>query len=237
MSEGHSDEPLSPQQRLIELLTSDFTPEAGPSGDDDLDDNALKRFLRHARSIEEIDARMASSENMELGLSLADLLAPAAVTDSFKAAIVYEVRRAHARQTGVREAVSPAHLGLDSGAGIFDEEQAQQIEEQAIRGFGFDIIREYTVGVEGDTSLPQLVLRPGKRPADFIEAIDRLGSWINDFHFTYDKDAFEGLEVGAYTDAAPKAEVMPEGDPDTIAWSGIFEDLERLRDEHKREGN
>jgi hypothetical protein len=179
---------------------------------------------------------MASSENAELGLSLADLLAPAPVTESFKAFVISEVRRAHAWQAKVREAVSPDRLGLSGGAGIFDEEQAQHIEGQALRGFAFDLIREYTYTVvpERDTERPpMLFLRPTVRPSDYVEALDKLGSWTSDFHDTYDQDAFEGLDAGAYADAIPKVELEFEDELAKATWAQFLEGMHRLRDEHE----
>lgn len=234
MSEHSAGEPVpAPQRKLVSFLDSDFTPEHPPPPDDD---NALTGLLRRSRSVEEIDAHLKSPSNLELGQTLAGLLAPAKVSESFKAFIVNEVRQAHAWRAKVSDAVSPDRLGLVRGSGIFDTAQAQGIEAQALRGFAFDLLHRYTVAPEGDTAgLPPLLLRPGVRPSDFDDATDRLQGWSEDYSATYGDDAFEGLEADAYMQAAPKAEVTSEGQAESMGLNEVILALGRLRNERERD--
>jgi hypothetical protein len=233
MSEGAPNQEQSVAQ-LKALLVSDFTPpesdayakEAAETG------NALASFLSVARGVEGIDARMGSSENITLGEAVAGLLAPASVTDSFKRFIAGRVRRAHAWETVVDEVVAPDRLGLTSGTGIFDPTRAKDIEAQALRGRAFDIMHEYTstpVDEDGDpvTDLPPLLLRPGVWPRDYVQALDELSSWAEDYANTYGEDPGEGLDAGVYLDAARKSTVISEVDP---LMSDFLERLRQLRD-------
>jgi len=225
------------RQQLIRILQSDFIPEdkrepAEPSADD----NALKSLLRHSRNVEDIEARLQSENNLQLGRSVAELLIPAAVTDSFKAFLVNEVRRAHAWESEVSDVVAPDRLGIVSGDGIFDPKQAQELEAQALRGYGFDIAKEYALAPtgEGAEDLPPLVLKPGVRFSDYEEALDRLDSWNADYEATYGTDPFEGLEAGIYRDAASEVEVTSEEGAGLASEADFFSELKRLRDERKK---
>jgi hypothetical protein len=235
MTESNDGESLpSPRQQLISLLQSDFRPRA-TEGDELSDDgNALKSFLRHARSVEGIEARLQTENNLRLGQSLVELLAPATVTDSFKAFIVNEVRQAHAWENKVTDAVAPDRLGIVSGEGIFDPSQAQELEAQTLRALAFDVFQKDIIVLEGDIpDLPRLAPRPGRRPTDCIEAVDRFVSWHADYSDVYGSDPFQRIELSAYLDATLKAKVEPESELQWMDWNWtlVVEELRRLRDE------
>lgn len=160
--EQHQDS--DPKQRLIALLQADFTSpdKAALAHQAEAEGHALAGFLAHAVSIDEIDARLASEENVELGQAVERLLESASVTTSFKGFISHEVRLAHAWQDSVDDVVSPERLGLLSGEGIFDPARAEDLEAQALRGRMFDVMHRYTTAfsIEGEdkTVPPQLIL-------------------------------------------------------------------------------
>lgn len=169
---------------------------------------------------------MASDENLTLGKQAATLVEPAAITHSFKAFIVGEVRRAHAWQDGVDDVVSPERLGLLSGEGIFDPPRAKDLEGQALRGRMFDVMHRYTTGfsIEGEdeTVPPQLFLTGSVRPSDYMDAVDVLDEWSRDYRETYDEDPLEGLDGEPFLDAGGRVAV-PKG-------SGMAEFIKRLRE-------
>lgn len=223
-----------PRQQLAALLTLDFTPtereavieRAEQEGD------ALGSLLAAAVSVEEIDARLASDENVALGEQVAELVAPAPITESFKGFIAGEVRRAHAWRTRVGEAVAPDRLGLVTG-GIFDPERARDVEGQAIRGHVFDLLRRYTSVTSSDeASEPDaLVPRTGKRPQDFAEAIDHLHAWEADYEETYGENPFEGVDAEAYLAALPRIKKVRPEDEAESGFRRIAQKLHELRDE------
>ncbi|MGH2878765.1 MAG: hypothetical protein ACRDK4_04055 [Solirubrobacteraceae bacterium] len=230
-----------PKQRLTTLLQADFTSsESKAFAQQAKEDNALASFLAHAVSVEDIDTRFASDENMALGEQVAALVAPAPITDSFKGFIVGEVRRAHAWQTSVDPVVAPDRLGLASGEGIFDPERSREIEEQTIRGRAYDVLRHYTSSSSADSSeLPQLGLRPGRRPRDFSAALNQLLTWEADCTQTYGKDPFEDVDKEALLAAAPRAtyvEVDKEGDNE-LSLGNIVRRLQELRDNESRQSD
>jgi hypothetical protein len=228
----------SPQGHLISLLQADFTSpdKTALVGRATVENNALAGLLSQARGIEDIDARFASEENVELGEAVERLVEPAPVTESFKGFIAHEVRKAHAWQSRVDEVVAPDRLGLLSGEGIFDRAHAKDIEGQALRGYFFDIFNGYTVSPgEGDGALPPLLLRPDVRPSDFVDAVNTLIAWASDYEQTYGEDPSADLEPEAYLAAVPKARVMSqeevEQDP---RWKGILEILKQLEDQRQQ---
>jgi hypothetical protein len=209
MSEVQHGANQDPRQQLVSLLQTDYTPQdraASPPADSD---NAFHSFLARARPVEDIDARFASEESIQLGQTVETLLEPAPVTTSFKGFIAQAVRKAHAWRAKVDNAVSPDRLGLLSGQGIFDPVQAREIEVQTLRGRMFDLLHRYTIApdtdIEAETGVPKLLLRPGVRPNDYAEGVARLDEWTADYQRTYGEDPFDGLEPDAYQDAAPKA--------------------------------
>jgi hypothetical protein len=216
------------QQRLIGLLRADFTsPESERlAREAQQKRDPLAGLLSHARGVEDIDERLASDENVELGERVMALLAPAAVTESFKGFIAGQVRRAHAWQDRVDSVVAPDRLGLTSGDGIFDPLRAKEIEGQTIRGRAFDILHRYTYAArpESAADLPPLVLQPSTRPRDYVEAVDEFTAWGADYKETYDEDAFEGVEGETLLAAVPFA-----------SFDRIIERLEDLRDDKQEE--
>jgi hypothetical protein len=233
MHEATSDYP-APRERLISLLQADFTPSdktaladrAGAEG------NALAGLLSRARGMKEIDARFTSEENIELGRTVAEVVEPAPVTESFKGFIVHEVRKAHAWQSKVKGTVAPDRLGLLDGDGIFDPVRAKDIEGQTLRGYAFDTVNGYTVrpAEEDAMEFPPLLLKPGVRPSDYIEAVDTLVAWAHDYEDTYGEDPGEGLDPEAYRDAAPQAIVVSEED---LGWADFMEQLWRLYEDQQ----
>jgi hypothetical protein len=250
--EHHQDN--DPRQRLLGLLQAAFTtPEQQAlEAEAESGGNALAGLLAHARSTEDIDARYASAENVELGQAVERLVGPAPVTDSFKGFIAHKVREAHAWQTKVDDVVAPDRLGLRQGEGIFDPVQAKDIEGQTLRGYLFDLLHRYTRRpTDEDTNdqgmlllppgkeiddLPPLWLKPGVRPRDLIAAGDTLVTWADDYEQTYGEDPGDGLDPEAYLDAVPKIPIKSyeaaEKDPKL---KGLIELLRRLRDEPDQE--
>lgn len=227
MHEQPSDESLAPKQQLIALLQTDFTPEGEPEAAPDPDD-ALASLLSHVISTEDIDARLLSDESVQLGQTARELLAAAPVTEAFKGYITDEIRQAHAWQSRVPDAVAPDRLGLVSSEGIFDPAQAERLEGAAVRGYLFDLISEYTAALTADGQTPeQLVLRPGVRPRDYTDAVDRLDSWLAEYQAQYGKHALEGVDADAFIEASPKV------DDDLASSAGftqLVEGLAKLRD-------
>jgi hypothetical protein len=228
----------SPQERLISLLQADFTPPDKTALADraKAENSALVGLLSQARSVEDIDARFESEENVELGEAVERLVEPAPVTESFKGFIAHEVRKAHAWQSRVDEVVAPDRLGLVSGGGIFDRAHAKDIEGQTLRGYFFDILNGYTLSPEEeDGDLPPLVLKPDVRPSDFVDAVNALVAWASDYEQTYGEAPSADLEPEAYLAAAPRARVMSqeemEQDP---RWKGILEILKQLEDRRQQ---
>jgi hypothetical protein len=218
----------TPKQQLIELLTSDFTPaesvaltkEAQEEGD------ALGSLLATSRSTEEIDARMASEENILLGERVAELVAPASITEAFKGFIVSEVRRAHAWQDGVDDAIAPDRLGLTSGDGIFDPKRAEELEGQAVRRRLTDIVRNYTFRFASGTDVP-LALRPDRRPQDYVAVVSQLSAWEADYEETYSEHPFEDIEADALLAALP-------GDVER-SFGQMLQDLRELREREEEQ--
>ena len=227
----------APRQHLVSLLETDFTQPDAREIAQPSNDNALTSLITRVQPVEEIDARLSSEENVQLGHSVEELLAPAPVTTSFKAYVANEVRQAHAWKSKVGGAVSPGKLGILSGEGIFDPKQAGDIEAQMLRGYAFDIVHRYTVAptAADEADLPPLLLKPGMRPSDFTEAVDRFYEWIADYRQMYGNDPFEGLEQEAYLDAVPQAEMMPEGELGSTGWNHIAERLKQLRDKSEKQ--
>lgn len=239
MNRHEHDQGDDPRRRLISLLQVDFTTseQQALEAEAAAEESALKSLLADVQSIEDIDMRYASAENIELGQAVERLVEPAPITDSFKGFIAHKVREAHAWQTKVDDVVGPDRLGLLSGEGIFDPERAQDVEAQTLRGYAFDIVHRYTVAPTGDTDdLPALLLKPGVRPRDYAAATDTLVIWADDYEQTYDEDPGAGIDPGAYLDAAPQAPVRSqeeaENDPMT---KGLIELLRQLHDERTKE--
>jgi hypothetical protein len=239
-SEQHRDN--DPRQRLVSLLQVDFTPPEKEVLAQEAGNNLLMGLLASVRSIEDIDARYSSDENIELGQAVERLVEPAPVTDSFKGFIAHKVREAYAWEQKVDDMVSPDRLGLLHGDGIFDSERAQEIEAQTLRGYVFDIMNRYTVTPDtDDADLPPLLLMPGVRPSDYTAALERLRDWASDYIHTYHEDPFEGLQGEAYLAAAQKAHVMSkeeiaarEQDP---LWMGFYDLLRQLYKEDRSKGD
>lgn len=229
-----------PKQELIALLQMDFTsPNTEAWAQKAVaEDDALAGLLANVRSVEGIDARLSSEENAELGQAVERLVEPAPVTNSFKGFIVNEVKQAHAWESQVRDAVAPDRLGLLSGNGIFDPAQVKDIETQALRGYVFDIIHTRTVATDtvDDDNLPELLLKPGIRPSDYVEEVNRLFQWIIDYRQTYDDGLFETLEIDAFLDGARKVRTVSQeemmADP---TLRGILEILRQLHDKKNQE--
>jgi len=217
----------TPKQQLIELLTLDFTPveniaaakNAQEAGD------ALGSVLATTRSTEDIDARMASEENILLGERVAELAASAPITEAFKGLIVSEVRRAHAWQDGVDDAIAPDRLGLTSGDGIFDPARTEELEGQAIRRRLTDIARNYTFRVAAGADVPPLALRPDRRPQDYVAVVSQLSAWEADYEETYGEHPFEDMEADALFAVLPGEVERSFGQM-----------LQDLRELHEREG-
>lgn len=222
--EQHQDS--DPKQRLIALLQADFAPSEKEALDQEAGDNALKGLLANMRSVGDIDARLASAENIELGQAVERLVESAPVTESFKEFIANEVRQAHAWQDSVDDVVSPKRLGLLSGKGIFDPVRAKDLEAQALRGRMFDVMHRYTTAftIEGEdkTVPPQLILTGSVRLSDYTNAVDILDEWSRDYRETYDEDPLEGLDGEAFLDAGGRVEI-PKG-------SDMAEYIKRLRE-------
>lgn len=224
--EQHQDS--DPKQRLTALLEADFT---SPEREAlirkaEQGDNALDALLARAISVEGIDARLASEENIELGRAVERLVESAPVTESFKEFIANEVRRAHAWQESVDDVVSPGRLGLLSSEGIFDPARAKDLEAQALRGRMFDVMNRYTTAFtiedEDQTVPPQLILTGSARPSDYTSAVDVLDEWSHDYRETYDEDPLEDLDGEPFLDAGGRVAV-PKG-------SGMAEYIKRLRE-------
>jgi hypothetical protein len=202
-----------PGQQLSALLTADFTsPEQRASQERATESgSALSKFLAHTRTTDVIKARLESPENAELGKVVERLLASAATTGSFKTYVVDEVRRAHAWETTVTDAIAPDRLGLMTGEGIFDPIQAPSIEAQAIRGYLFDVVREHVIVPDGtdETNNPLPPILP--RPKQYAEEMARVVEWRDDYTSTFGEDPFEfaGEELTPFLDAAPRAEIVP----------------------------
>lgn len=229
-----------PKQELIALLQMDFTsPDTEAWAQKAVDeDDALAGLLANARSIETIEARLTSSENAKLGQAVERLVEPALITDSFKDFIVNEVKQAHAWESKVSDAVAPDRLGLLSGDGIFDFRQATDIESRALRGYIFDIIHTRTIATDtvGEDNLPHLLLKPGVRPSDYVDEVNRLFQWIADYRQTYDDDLFEALEIEAFLDGARKVRTVSQEEMMTDpALRGILEMLKQIHDTEKQE--
>jgi len=218
------DDPGLLHRELVSLLELDFS--AGRSREA-ASDSALGRVLSRAVSTEEIDARLASPKNRGLGERVGALVAGAAVTESFKHYIAHEVRQAEAWRRPVDETVSPAALGIDTGEGIFDPDQAQGIEANVLRRSLFNLIHRFQLRLDPgyETERPLMLRSPTIRPSDFNQAADRLLGWQADFTRTYRADAFAGLTAEDYAAAAPRVDASAY--PDAEAW---IEALIRLRD-------
>lgn len=207
------------------MLRADFTPPSEKPSQE-IEDNAFASLLAHhvLQPVERIDAKYVSAENVELGQAIERLVEPAPVTASFKGFIADEVRRAHAWGGKVDEVVSPERLGLQSGEGIFDAAQAQDIEVRTLRAYSFRIIDQFiaaTIEGEDETASPQLFLLGSTRPSDYRTAVDALDEWIADYKRTYDDDPFDGLDREVTLSAIGQI-VVPEG-------SGTAELIKRLR--------
>jgi hypothetical protein len=225
MHEATSDYP-APRERIISLLQADFTPSDKTALADraGAEDNALAGLLAQARGTEDFDARWSSEESAELGQAVERLTGPAPVTLAFKGFIANEVRQAHAWQRKVDDVVSPERLGIQSGEGIFDAAQAQEIEAQTLRAYSFRIIDQFiaaTIEGEDSTTPPQLFLAGSVRPSDYREAVDILDEWTADYQRTYDNDPFDGVDRGVSLGAIGRI-VVPKG-------SGTAELIKHLR--------
>jgi hypothetical protein len=201
------------REKLISLLQADFiSPEKQAVAERAaVGGSALGSLLANACVSEDIDARLASDENTEIGQAVERFLEPAPVTRSFKEFIAGEVRRAHAWETKVDEIVSPGRLGLINGDGIFDPAKAKDLEAQALRGRMFDVMHRYTnaLTIEGEdeTVPPHLFLTGAGRPSDYKAAVDVLDEWGHDYQNSYDEDPFEGLDHKAFMDAGGRVAV------------------------------
>lgn len=214
----------TPKQQLVELLTLDFTPveDIAAAKNAQEEGDALGSLLASTRTTEDIDARMASEENILLGERVAELAAPAPITEAFKGFIVSEVRRAHAWQDGVDDAIAPDRLGLTSGDGIFDPARAEELEGQAVRRRLTDIVRNYTFRVASGADVPLLALRPDRRPRDYVAAVSQLSTWEADYEETYSEHPFEGIERDALFAALP-------GEVER-SFGQMLQDLQELRE-------
>lgn len=205
---------------LIALLDTDFS-----SQGETPTDSLLGRFIATTRPAEEVAERSASDENAELGAQVERALGAAAITESFKGYIAYEVQHAHAWSNPVSEAVSPDQLGLRSGAGIFDPSHSQDIETYVIRGYLYEIIKEHVRLPEtrdGDELPPELL-----NPHGWSESMQRFTRWETDYQETYGKDAFAFAGEGKSVFFAAAQHAVVDG-----SWREI---VERLEEERRRQ--
>lgn len=208
------------KQRLLELLTADFeSPERKQAVGEAT--RPLARLLAHARDAEEVDRRYGSADSQAIGHEVDALVGPARVSKSFKMFITDSVRRAHAFETTVDRAVAPDRLGLQSGDGIFDPDQAQQIEAHVLRGAVADAMRRFYIIPETETGEELEPLMVG-RPKDFRDWVFTLGVWEDDYRNRYGGDEpFAGMEAAAFWAAARRAVVASPvefGDEPGPAW-------------------
>jgi hypothetical protein len=173
MYEHESNRAGGARRELIDLLTSDFTsPEQAEYEREGRETgNALTSFLSHAIAMDEVDERLKSEENQDLGCRVVQALAGAPITSSFKLHIAQELQAAHAYRGTVDPVVSTAALGLDDGPGIYSTEHAQAIEARALQHF---------LGVVASTPPEQ---------AGQLTNIALLGAWVAEFSQLYGEGA------------------------------------------------
>jgi hypothetical protein len=153
---------------------------------------ALRAFLRNVRSTEVIDQRLVSIENQQLGQRVDELLETAPITDAFKRVVVHAVRKAHAWEREVEDAIAPDRLGIQSGPGIFDPEQARQLEVQVLCVYLADVVTRNLIVVEADDGAEYVAAK--WRPADAEQELTLVTAWIDDFEDTYQQDPFDGID-------------------------------------------
>jgi hypothetical protein len=205
-------DPESDKQVLVAILESDSSPQVGASTN-----SVLGRFVATTRPAEDVAERLASDENVELGLRVERTLGATAITASFKSYIINEVRQAHGWRNPVSETVSPDRLGLRSGDGIYDPEQSQDIESHAIRGFLHDTMKAQIVipeDAEGEELGPAI-----RNPRVWAETVQWLAFWEDDYKATYGEDAFafagEGKSI--FFEAAQRVDVDSRGEWSELA--------------------
>ncbi len=217
-------DPSDPYAALAAFLTADYRSDENRAIDEDPEAKAFDKFLAKARTHEDIEERLMSTENVQIGIEVQKLLERAAITESFKGFIVNAVRHAHASERQVTEALSPDRLGITGSGEIFDPEVAPEIEAQVLRGYLHDIIKKHVVivtedGIESTPIILQL--------SDYTEAMMTLIIWIGDYMQTYDGESPLGeMDMEAFIAAADRAEVQPPGSE----WSQMFERFQQLRE-------
>jgi hypothetical protein len=222
----------APPEQLRALLELDFSPPSLPDPPPGQKHSALTVFLHHTRVAEDVEQRFISIENQELGQQAGQVLEAAPVTDSFKGFIVKAVREAHAWRRRVDDVVAPERLGLTRGDGIFDPEQAPELEAQAIRDYlvtvvarNVDLVQDRSQEGTRQGELRSLTL---ERYAQEIAFVDEWSEAVADTHGI---DVFEGVDDDAFMDAARVVRLLDPDDPNDASWIALGE---RLREERNR---
>lgn len=219
----YENEPLPPHDEhrweLARLLSADFTP-AEPSVSV-AQGSALHVFISR---INQARQRYDSLESDLLRTAVEKSLEPAPITEALKSFIVDAVRRAHAAQTAVDDAVAPDRLGLNTDHGIFDPLEAPEIEGEILRGFLFDIHRRFAGIPEDETATigPVAIY-----PESYRQAISTFVAWESDFNAAYGRSAFDGTEMDAFLDIASHFPVLTEAEEP--GWSAFLHRLKRAR--------
>jgi hypothetical protein len=194
------------KQQLVDLLSADYAQPDSRARVWERRIGALSHFMSQTRVTKR---REKSDENLELGLGVDRLLVPAPITFSFKMFITNSIRRAHAQQTTVYDAIAPDRLGLTFDDGIFSTDRAQEIEAQVWRGVLFDTVKRHLVSIKPDASKPEQVLMI-RYPVELRESRFTLSAWRADYRQHFGGDPFEGIEDMALIDAARKVSVQPD---------------------------
>lgn len=206
-------DPSGAREVLIGHLQADFTPTAELEAAVDPEASALSQFLAvtRVRDVrEDIEGRLASAENQQLGSEVLDLLQAAPITESFKDFIAGAVRTAHAQQSRVGAEVAPEALGLSGeGRGIYDPGEAQEIEARSLRAYLHDIFYHYFIKLPEEVA-PKWTeeIYVGLNPVGRI-ALAAFEVWRTDYRDTHGKDPLEGLDEEAFLLAVPRPEMLP----------------------------
>lgn len=227
MTEQYTDDPSSPKEALVALLSSDFTPSETQDVMDDPGAGVLARFVAASRAKKAVSQRFGSEECAALGNQTARILESSPITPSFKSFIISYVLRAYAFESSVAEVASPSRLGLLSGEGIFDAEKAKDIEAQTLRGFLFDIVNTQIFIAESEPALETTPLIPN--PVAYKALMDNFDAWALDYLTAYGEDAFAGVDPEIHMAAATRVRVVSAEEIKEKGWNNVIERLRRLR--------